>query len=67
MQTTAVYAWVRILIETIASLLLQNYKYTDKGKKKALDYPLYYLLHNDPNQEMVSFVFRETLMNHLLL
>ena len=67
MQTTAVYACVRILAETIASLPLHTYKYTEKGKEKALDHPLYYLLHNEPNPEMTSFVFRETLMSHLLL
>lgn len=35
--------------------------------KKALDHPLYYLLHDESNPEMTSFVFRETLMGHLLL
>ncbi|QGT99509.1 Phage portal protein [Candidatus Syntrophocurvum alkaliphilum] len=67
MQTTAVYACVRILAETLASLPLHTYKRTDKGKEKALDHPLYYLLHDEPNPEMTSFVFRETLMGHLLL
>ena len=33
----------------------------------ALDHPLYRLLHDEPNPEMSSFVFRETLMTHLLL
>jgi HK97 family phage portal protein len=67
MQTTAVYACVRILAETIASLPLQIFKYTDRGKEKATDHQLYYLLHDEPNPEMTSFVFRETLMSHLLL
>ncbi len=67
LQTTAVYACVRILAETIASLPLHTYRYTDRGKEKALDHPLYYLLHDEPNPEMTSFVFRETLMSHLLL
>lgn len=67
MQTTAVYACVRILAETIASLPLQTYKYTDRGKEKATDHLLYNLLYNEPNPEMTSFVFRETLMGHLLL
>lgn len=67
MQTTAVYSCVRILAETTASLPLHTYKRTDKGKEKALDHPLYYLLHDEPNPEMTSFVFRETLMGHLLL
>lgn len=67
MQTTAVYACVRILAETIASLPLHTYRHTKNGKEKATDHPLYYLLHNEPNPEMTSFVFRETLMGHLLL
>ena len=67
MQTSAVYACVRILSETIASLPLHTYVRTDKGKEKALDHPLYNLLHDAPNDEMTSFVFRETLMGHLLL
>ena len=67
LQTTAVYACVRILAETIASLPLHTYKYTVNGKEKAIDHPIYYLLHSEPNPEMTSFVFRETLMGHLLL
>lgn len=68
MQMTAVYSCVRILSETIAGLPLQFYRYTkDGGKEKAVDHPLYFLLHDEPNPEMTSFVFRETLMTHLLL
>jgi len=67
MQTTAVYACVRILAETVASLPLNVYRSTDNGKEKAIDHQLYYLLHDEPNPEMTSFVFRETLMSHLLL
>ena len=67
MQTTAVYACVRILAETIASLPLHTYKHTTSGKEKAIEHPLFYLLHDEPNPEMTSFVFRETLMSHLLL
>jgi HK97 family phage portal protein len=67
MQTTAVYACVRILAEAVASLPLHTYKYNKNGKEKAIDHPLYYLLHDEPNPEMTSFVFRETLMSHLLL
>nr|WP_082447669.1 phage portal protein [Youngiibacter fragilis] len=67
MQTTAVYACVRILAETIASLPLHVYEHTSNGKEKALDHRLYRILHDEPNPEMTSFVFRETLMSHLLL
>ena len=68
MQMTAVYSCVRILSEAVAGLPLQFYRYTtDGGKEKAVDHPLYFLLHDEPNPEMTSFVFRETLMTHLLL
>ncbi len=68
MQMTAVYSCVRILSEAVAGLPLHFYKYTDNGgKEKAADHPLYFLLHDEPNPEMTSFVFRETLMTHLLL
>ncbi len=68
MQTTAVYACVRILAEAIASLPLHVYEYQeDGGKQMVHDHPLYYLLHDEPNPEMTSFVFRETLMSHLLI
>lgn len=73
LQTTAVYACVRILSETIASLPLHTYKYTEDAgspcgsKEKDYTHPLYYLLHDEPNDEMTSFAFRETLMSHLLI
>ena len=68
MQMTAVYSCVRILAEAVAGLPLHLHRYTDNGgKEKALTHSLYFLLHDEPNPEMSSFVFRETLMTHLLL
>lgn len=68
MQMTAVYSCVRILSEAVAGLPLHVYRYTDEGgKEKALDHPLYRILHDEPNPEMTSFSLRETLMGHLLL
>ena len=68
MQMTAVYSCVRILAEAVAGLPLHLYRYKeDNGKEKAIDHTLYHLLHDEPNPEMSSFVFRETLMTHLLL
>lgn len=68
MQMTAVYSCVRILSEAVAGLPLHLYRYTEGGgKEKALTHPLYRLLHDEPNPEMTSFNFRETLMGHLLL
>ena len=68
MQMTAVYSCVRILSEAVAGLPLHVYRYNESGgKEKAVDHPLYLLLHDEPNPEMTSFIFRETLMTHLLL
>lgn len=68
MQLTAVYGCVRILSEAIAELPLNVYEYTKDGsKEKAYNHPLYLLLHDQPNPEMTSFQFRETIMSHLCL
>ena len=68
MQISTVYACVRLLSESVAGLPLHLYRYTGKdGKERATDHPLYKLLYRQPNPEMTSFVFRETLMTRLLL
>jgi len=67
MQTAAVYACVRVISEAIASLPLHVYRYEENGSKLLPGHSLYNILHNAPNPEMTSFVFRETLMSHLLL
>lgn len=67
MRVSAVYACVRILAESIAALPLHVYEYKDGGKERAIKHPLYFLLHDAPNPEMTSFIFRELMMAHLLL
>ena len=68
MQMTAVYACVRVLAEAVAGLPLHLYRYNEQGgKEKASNHRLYQLLHDEPNPDMTSFIFRETLMTHLLL
>lgn len=68
MQTSAVYACVRILAESIAGLPLHIYQYKpDGGKERVHNHSLYPVLHDEPNPEMTSFVFREVMMSHLLL
>ena len=66
-QMSAVYACVRVIAETIASLPLHVYQNQGEGSVKALDHPLYPILHDEPNSEMTSFVWRETMLAHLLL
>ena len=66
-QVSAVYACVRVIAETIASLPLHVYKVTDTGSEKATQHSLYRLLHDEPNREMTSFILREAMLTHLLL
>ena len=69
MQIATVYACVRLLAESVASLPFHLYHVTDDdgGKEKAKEHPLYPILYRQPNPEMSSFTFRETMMTHLLL
>ena len=69
MQIATVYACVRLLAETVASLPLHLYRFTEKGdgKEKATEHPLYKILYRQANPEMTSFTFRESMMTHLLL
>lgn len=69
LQISTVYACVRLLAETVASLPLHFYRLTDKGdgKERATDHPLYKILYRQANPEMTSFSFREAMMTHLLL
>ena len=68
MQTSAVYACVKILAETIASLPLKLFKKGKDGKNESAEqHPLFSCLYEMPNDEMTSFEFRETMMTSLLL
>jgi HK97 family phage portal protein len=66
---TAVYACVRILAETLASLPLVTYRRLGpgRGKQRATGHYLYAVLHDVANPEMSSFTLRETLQGHVAL
>lgn len=65
LKYSGVFACVRVLAETVASLPLVLYQRLDRGKARATGHPLYPILHDLPNPEMTSFELRETLMTHL--
>ncbi len=68
MRSTAVFACVRLISGTIASLPLPVYqKLKPRGKERAPDEPLYYLLHTRPNEEISSYVWRQLSIAHMLL
>ncbi len=68
MRLSAVSACVRLIAESIASLPLHVYRRGADGRReRADDVPAARLLHDEPNELMSSFTFRETLAAQLLL
>lgn len=67
LQITAVFACVRLLSESIASLPLSLYRKTERGKEKADDLPLYGVLHDVPNPETDSFQFWQSFLANMLI
>lgn len=68
LRVSAVYACVRVIAETVASIPLLTYRrLPDGGKVRATDDPLYGLLHQSPNIEQTSMEWREQMLAHLLL
>ena len=64
---SAVFACVRVIAEDVASLSLLLYRRLARGKERAVEHPLYRLLHDMPNPEMTSQELRETLTGHVAL
>lgn len=67
LEVTAVWAAVRMIAGTLATLPLHTYRSTEEGKERAKEHPAYRLLHTRPNPEQSAFSFRETLGAHLLI
>ena len=67
MRVAAVYACVRVISETIASLPLHVYSREEQGKRVRYDHPLYRLLHDQPNSWQTAFEFREMMQAHFEL
>lgn len=65
---SAVWACVRVISESVASLPIGVFKEEENGTRK-LDKssPIYSLLAYEPNSYMTSFIWRECLMNNLLI
>lgn len=56
LSVTAVFACVRVLAESVASLPMMVYKrLPDGGKEVATKHPLYRLLHDGPNRDQTAF------------
>jgi len=63
-----VYACVRLLATSIASLPLPVYRrLPGGGKERDSNHPLYAVLHDQPNPEMTSCELRQAMVGHLML
>lgn len=67
LEVSSIWAAVRMISSTIATLPLPVYRHTNEGKERDKSHPSYWLLHDRPNPEMSAYVWRETLMGHCLL
>jgi HK97 family phage portal protein len=64
--TSAVIAIMTLLSQDTASLPLLLYARRGRNKFRATDNPYYELMHDQPNPEMSSMIFRELIVSHLL-
>jgi len=64
---SAVWACVRILSESVASLPLGVYRKEQEGKELLNEHPTYKLLHDRPNAYNTSFTWRETMVAFVVL
>jgi HK97 family phage portal protein len=64
---TSVWACVTLIAGTIASLPLILYRRTEDGRERALEHPLYDVLHTRPNPVQPVVAFWEAMVTALLL
>ena len=64
LQSSAVYACIRILSETLAQLPLNIRERTESGSELARNHPMQRVLHDSPNPWMTSFTWRNTIQSH---
>jgi HK97 family phage portal protein len=65
LTSSAVYAAVNLISNSIAQLPLHLMKKEGKSSNKATDHPLYDLLHSSPTEDHTSFEWRNALQGHL--
>ena len=66
LKYSALYACVRLISESVASLPLHTYQRTENGKERLREHPISRLLSVSPNKQITSYSFREVLMGHVL-
>lgn len=67
MQVSAVWACVRLISETIATLPLSIFEKTGAGKRVAPQHPLHFMIHDQPNLDTTASIFWEAMVAAMLL
>ena len=62
----AVWACVRVISETVASLPFPVYRRLERGRERVHDHQVYRLLNLQPNPEVTPITFREAVTAHVL-
>ena len=65
LNNSVVFACVRILSETLATVPCHLYERKERGKERAYSHALYRVLHDQANPEMSAFTMFETMQGHL--
>lgn len=67
LRVAAVYSCIRVIAETIGSLPFHVFRRLDRGRERAFEHPLYFLLSEEPNPWMTKMEFFEVVTAHLNL
>jgi len=65
LRIAAVWACIRVIAETVASLPCQVYRREEDGRRIDREHSLYRILHDAPNDDMTAFEFWELAAKHL--
>ncbi|MGO3397797.1 MAG: phage portal protein, partial [Serratia proteamaculans] len=66
MKLAAVYSCIYVLASNVAQMPLHVMRKTDKGVNVARDHPVFYLVHDEPNEWQTSYKWRELKQRHIL-
>lgn len=67
LRVAAVFACVRLLASTVASLPLNVYERLDRGKRKATEHPLHLTLASRPNTWQTAFEWKQMMTGHVVM
>lgn len=67
MRLSAVWACVRLISETLATLPLSMYERTSAGNRIATQHPLHFIIHEQPNADTTAAVHWEAVIAAMLL